>query len=416
MIEKTLLGKTPYGGKIFYLSSDKAYEIPAIRIFVSTQRPIKALVKEPISSTEDLIEYINKHPEIAKPYVKKILKFFHGDIGEMGRDALYFKSVSRLFTFESWVPVGATRGIKGVGTELSLRYVKAKDFIDLKNEKIKRINEESTKLYQELREDKVPKEDARYVLPLTAKTEEIIQIQLGRDLAKWASYLKKRPFKEAKAAGETILSWNEAENGFFSPQEEIPDSKIPLFKKDESLERKSKEKFLKKIHYNPLTQSLIWFSNRSISSFHQDVRNRQVYFWWPSWESALEDEEFYFPLTLPEEKREKFKEHCISLLEVSRKFWKKKEFELAVISLPLAKRLKVFSAIYGNRNIYETIRLRTCLRAQLEIRSQYQLIASLIKKDFPGELGPRCQTEGICFEPFKEKCPLYSRYVRKTNN
>ena len=411
MIEKTLLGGTPYGGKIFYLSSDKAYEIPAIRIFVSTQRPIKALVKEPISSTEDLIEYINKHPEIAKPYVKKILKFFHGDIGEMGRDALYFKSVSRLFTFESWVPVGATRGIKGVGTELSLRYVKAKGFIDLKNEKIKKINEESTELYEKLRE-KIPKEDARYALPLTAKTEEIIQIPLGRDLAKWASYLKREPFREAKSMGQVISSWNEAENGFFSPQEEIPDSKIPLFAKDESLERKSIEKSLKeKIHYDPCTQSLIWFSNRSISSFHQDVRNRQVYFWWPSWESTLQTQEFYFPPTL--KKREEFEEHCIRLLEAARKFWKRKEFELAILSLPLAKKMKVLSAIYGNRNIYETIRLRTCLRAQLEIRSEYQLIASLIKKDFPGELGPRCQTEGICFEPFKEKCPLYSRYVLK---
>jgi thymidylate synthase ThyX len=85
--------------------------------------------------------------------------------------------------------------------------------------------------------------------------------------------------------------------------------------------------------------------------------------------------------------------------------------QLAVYSTPLGKVMDLYCAIYGNGNIYETVRLRACMRAQLEIRNQYRLIAESLKEDFPEKLGARCETEGECFEPQKERCPLYSRYV-----
>ncbi|OYT45722.1 hypothetical protein B6U84_01785 [Candidatus Bathyarchaeota archaeon ex4484_40] len=415
MIEKILLGKTPFGGEIYYLQSDRPYDIPAVRIFVSVQKVMKEVFKEPIETVEEFIAYVNRHPEVSKPYVRKVLQYHHGDIGEMERYGFYIKAVSRLFTFLSWIPIGANRGIKGVGTELSLRYVEHKGFVDHRNGTLKRVEEESLALYRTLRNAKTAKEDARYVLPLSTMTEEIIHIQIGRDLAKWANYLKNEPFEEARAVGEALSRWNEEENGFSMPTAEMPASKMPLLSEDEDPQRILLKEFLAdkpgRIHYDPYTQALVWNSRRSIASFHQDVRNRQVYFWWPSWESVIEEEEFYTPPGIPAHLREAVQEHYRLLLEVSSNLFCRGETERAVYATPLGKIMDLYCAIYGNRNIYETVMLRACMRAQLEIRRQYRLIAESIKGDFPGKLGARCETERRCFEPRKELCPLYNRYV-----
>lgn len=86
---------------------------------------------------------------------------------------------------------------------------------------------------------------------------------------------------------------------------------------------------------------------------------------------------------------------------------------MAVYALPLGKKKDVFCALYGDGNIYETIRLRACMRVQTEIRNQYRIIAETIKESFPRKLGARCQTEEICFEPNKESCPFYGLWVSK---
>lgn len=413
MIEKTLLGKIPFGGEIFYLYSDRPYDIPAVRIFVSMQKTIREIVKEQIDTTEDFITYVNKHPEVSKRYVRSILRYHHGDIGEMESYGFYLRSVSRLLAFLGWVPIGGNRGIKGVGTELSLRYFEQKKgSINLPDERLNKTVEESGELYGRLRGVKMRKEDARHVLTLSSKTEEIMHIQIGRDLAKWANHLWSQPFEEAKSVGEILSKWNEKENGFSLPMKEMPVAKMPLLYKDEDNQRSLLQKFLadkpRRIHYDPYMQSLVWNSKRSIASFHQDIRNRQVYFWWPSWESAIGDDDFHTPPGLSKELREEIQEHFNSLIDLSNRFWRTSNYQLAVYAIPLGKRIDVFCALYGNGNIYETIRLRACMRAQTEIRNQYRLIAETIKKNFPGKLGARCETEGICFEPRKEKCPLWN--------
>lgn len=313
------------------------------------------------------------------------------------------------------MPIGANRGIKGVGTELSLRYCEAKGTIRLKDNRLKSLNEESIMLYQRLLKENVPREDARYVLTLATKTEEVVQIQLGRDLAKWASYLKNQPFEEVKSVGEVLSKWNEEENGFALPTEEIPEVGIPLKTKHEDKQRRVLQAFLSVkpggVHYDPYTQSLVWFSKRSIASFHQDVRNRQVYFWWPSWESVINDADFYLPYSFSREFEKEVRSHLLDMLETSKKYWRKEDSQSAVYALPLGKKMEVYCAIYGNSNIYETVRLRACMRAQLEIRNQYRLISKKIGEVFPLKLGARCEVEGTCFEPRKERCPLYRRYI-----
>jgi len=415
VIEEVLLGKTPFGGEIYYLQSDRPYDIPAVRIFVSVQKAMKGVVSEPIRTIEEFIAYVNRHPEVSKPYVRKVLQYHHGDVGEMERYGFYIKSVSRLFTFLSWIPIGANRGIKGVGTELSLRYVEHRGFITHQDRILKKVEEDSMNLYRMLRDAKTAKEDARCILPLSTVTEEIVHIQLGRDLAKWANYLRNEPFEEARAVGEALSKWNEEENGFSMPSTEMPASRMPLLSEDEDPQRGLLKEFLAEkprgIYYNPYTQALVWNSRRSIASFHQDVRNRQVYFWWPSWESVIREKDFYTPPHIPTSLRDSVQEHYNRLLKVSNNFYHQGNHQLAVYSTPLGKIMDLYCAIYGNRNIYETVRLRACMRAQLEIRNQYRLIAESIKGDFPGKLGARCETEGECFEPQKEQCPLYSRYV-----
>ena len=415
MIEKVLLGKTAFGGEVFYLRSDRVYDIPAVRIFASTQRRIRELVSEPVGTIEEFIDYLNAHPETSKPYLRKILSYHHGDIGELDFHGIYLKSVSRLFTFLGWMPIGANRGIKAVGTELSLRYCEARGSIDLPDGRLKSLSEESIALYQRLKEKKVPREDARYVLPLTTRTEEIDQIPLGRDLAKWASYMKSQPFDEAKGVGEILSKWNEEENGFTLPTEEVPEVGMPLKAEDEDEQRRVLRAFLSDkpgdVYYDPYTQSLVWLSKRSIASFHQDVRNRQVYFWWPSWESVINDTDFYLPHSFPQESEKEARSHFLDLLEASRKYWRGGNFQSAVYALPLGKKMEVYCAIYGNSNIYETVRLRACMRAQHEIRNQYRLILKKIGGRFPRKLGARCEVEGVCFEPKKERCPLYRRYI-----
>ncbi|MEM2876432.1 MAG: FAD-dependent thymidylate synthase [Candidatus Bathyarchaeia archaeon] len=417
MIEKVLLGKTPFGGEVFYIHSDRPYDIPAVRIFVSMQRTMRDLVEEQIDSMDGFIDYVNRHPEISKQYVRRILSYHHGDVGEMDEHGIYLNSVSRLLTFLTWIPIGANRGVKGVGTELSLRYSEGKGSINLPSGRLSRVDEESGELYVRLRERRVVKEDARYVLPLMTRTEEIMHVQLGRDLAKWANYLKNEPFEEAKVVGETLLKWNESESGFTLPKEEVPPARMPLLSKDEDSHRRLLEVFLadkqSKVHYDPYTQSLVWNSIRSISSFHQDVRNRQVYFWWPSWESTISDSDFYVPPRLPEGLRLDVQNHYSLLLDVSRRFCESGDWQSAVYSMPLGKKMDVYCALYGNWNIYETVRLRSCMRVQLEIRNQYRLIAEKLKNVFPGKLGARCEVEGVCFEPQREKCPLYRLHIIK---
>jgi len=193
---------------------------------------------------------------------------------------------------------------------------------------------------------------------------------------------------------------------------------MPL-KEERNREKEEIEKLLNL--YGPIRIGFIppfmvgWKSTGSISSYHQDVRNRQVVHYWPSWEDVVNSEGFVYPKTA-REFREQIEEIYAKQLELAREYWRNGEYDKAVYCLPLGKKMKVLSFVNGLKHIKDVIMLRTCLRAQWEIRERYSRIAGYLKR-FSGldelkNLGPRCKVEGRCFEPKKEKCPFYERYVK----
>ncbi|MEM3061277.1 MAG: FAD-dependent thymidylate synthase, partial [Candidatus Bathyarchaeia archaeon] len=363
-------------------------------------------------SVLELVDEINQSPSLAKRYVKAILSYSHGDIGEMGSFAFYLKGISRLATFLCWLPIGAKRGMQGVGTELSLRYVKPKESIALPE--LKSLNQESLKLYSHLIENGVSKEDARYILPLSIKTELIMQTPVGRETAKLANHLKRQSFLEVKAIADAIDAWNE-ENGFVFPFKEIPESNIPLKIDEESKRREELKKILsnRAATYSKDFETLIAYRKASIASMHQDVRNRQVYFYWPSWERVVNSFDFYTPKSLGKFKEEVFI-HLKKMHESGMDRWKTGKNDLAVYSTPLSKIMEIFSLIHGNQSIFYTVRLRACQRTQEEIRKHYlSLIPILRREGFPLRLGPMCVTDKKCFEFGKEKCSMYKSIIAK---
>ncbi|MEM3506256.1 MAG: FAD-dependent thymidylate synthase [Candidatus Bathyarchaeia archaeon] len=410
MLNYYLIGNTPYHGQIIVLEG-RPYEVAALRIFISTQKPMKKLgIKS--KNVLELINEINQNPSLAKQYVKEILSYSHGDIGEMGSIAVYLKDISRLASFLCWLPIGAKRGIQGVGTELSLRYVEPKNFVNLPG--LESLNQESLRLYSYLIENGVPREDARYILPLSTKTELIIQIPVGREIAKLANHLERQEFLELKTIANAIDVWNK-ENGFIFPFKEAPNSNIPIKMNEENIRRIELRKILhdKVAIYNKDFETLIAFRRASIASMHQDVRNRQVYFYWPSWERIITSFDFHIPKSL-----EKFKEEILTHLKKMHEFsmdkWNLGNYDLAVYSTPLSKTMEVFSLIHGDQSIFYTIRLRTCQRTQEEIRKYYlSLIPILYKEGFQLRLGPMCITDKKCFEFGKEKCSMYKSIIAK---
>ena len=202
MIEKKNLGKTEYGGEIYYLKADDPFSIPAVRAYVSTHITKRNVFTKRVRDTEEVIKYFSDNPQKAKKYIQHIIGFGHEDMGEGGYTGIYFKNFSRLFTFISWMPIRSWEKIYGVGTEMSLRYVTLKEdpFIEIEDRRIKDLNEEAFELYKLMIANKVPKEDARYIMPLSTKTEKIIQIPEGRMIRKLVNYLYSSEFEEVSQA------------------------------------------------------------------------------------------------------------------------------------------------------------------------------------------------------------------------
>ncbi len=418
------IGTTRYGGKIYFLEADNPYEIPAIRIFVSSRiKPEDGKNKESLKgiSTLGFIDYTNEGNYDVKKYVKKITSFFHGDIGEMGYTGLFISGISRALSFLCWIPIGSLRGIQGVGTERSLRYLSAKSFISHETPKLKNLEKEAFELYENLKDVGVPKEDSRTVLPLSTSTELILQIPVGRELEKWANYLLYNVsyLPEAAEIGKLVKNWNKEYSGFEVPEDEVVYSKFSLRKEESMLNNylSSVKGEIPDFYFDRKTMTVLanWKNGVPIFSAHQDVRNRQVYHLWSSWEEVVKSTKFYIPNTI---RKTKFEERVKNLYKRAYKlgleFLEDNKPELAIYSQPLSKKFEYISLISQLENIEYTVKLRTCLRAQEEIRSRYWKLATFLRKNgFPKKLGPRCMTKGKCFEPNKETCPMYKHFIKK---
>jgi thymidylate synthase ThyX len=418
MIEKELICKNSYGGEVSYLKATDPYSIPAVRVFVSTHISSKRIFDRKMESTEDVIEYFSQHPDRAKKYISYITNFGHGDMGEWGYTGFYFKNFSRFFTFYSWMPVRPWEKIYLVGTEMSLRYVVIEEnpFIKIGDNEVKKVNEKAFKLYKKMVENDVPKQDARYVMPLATKTEEIIQIPEGRMLEKFANYLYYNPLREINETGRMLKDFVKS-LGYSYPIEEAPNGM--MLKKNKNIEREMLEKNLRKYGKMQLAFfypfSVAWKAKGSIASYHQDVRNRQVVHYWPSWEEVIYSNSFVYPETAKDFHGE-IEQVYDKQLEISKRFWQREDYDNALYVLPLGKEMEVTSFVSGIEHIKDVTKLRTCLRAQWEIRSRYNTVKGFLKRiskelnieEF-SNLGPSCIVDNVCYEYKKENCPMYKK-------
>ncbi len=328
MIEKYRLGKTSYGGEIYWLEAEKPWEIPALRCVISTGK-----LRKEEADVEDAISYFNKNPSEAKDLVGRVYRQKHSSVAELSKEGVYLKGVSRLFTFVSWMAIGAPRGIQGVGTEKSLRRVKVKDFVDNGEKGIKELCENSFEMYKELARAGYELEDARYILPLATKTEEIIQVPLGRELGKWSNYLSSLYFTEAGEVGKTLKKLNLEKSGLDISELPSKENYMPLFMRDKIPQRKWLES-AKGCSYTPYFDTLVMSIKGSIASFHQQVRDRQERILWPSWEEVVMSDKYVLPSPL--KPRSRFIGDIYKTAQdLGEEFWKDSKIESAVFSQPL---------------------------------------------------------------------------------
>lgn len=400
MIEKFALGKTSYGGEVYWLEAEKPWEIPAIRCVISTGK-----IKKEEASVEEAINYFNKNLSEAKSLVTRVYEQKHSSIGETSTDGIYLKAVSRLFTFVGWMSIGAPRGLQGVGTEKSLRRVRAADYIDTGDKSLKRLCEKCLEKYRELSEAGYPIEDARYLLPLATRTEEILQIPLGRELGKWSNYLQQLYFTEAVEVGKILKKWNTEKSGVEVNELPSRENFMPLRNVDKIPERKYLERFTG-AYYFSLSDTFLMHARGSISSFHQEVRDRQERILWPSWEETVLNSIFVMPSSL-RTRKETLRSIYNDAQDLGKSLWEEGKKESAVYAQLLGKEMDVISSIHGRDNIIYTLMLRTCCMAQEEIRSRFRRAAEEIEKKFGSRPGPRCEIEGKCYEARRKECPQY---------
>jgi hypothetical protein len=301
-----------------------------------------------------------------------------------------------------------------VGTERSLRWVRAREFVKSSDAKLNRLSETAFEVYHKLLDGQIPQEDSRYALLLTTQTEEILQIPVGRELAKWARYMAAQPFGEAKSIGRHVARWNRRLSGLELPKEPPREEEfMPLLAQDVHVQRERLARSAG-ISYDPTTQTLTMCADGSIASWHQQVRDRQERLLWPAWQTVISSPAGIVPPSLTRSPlRHLLTElyHASHSLAVAR--WTGQDYEVAVLAQPLGRRIRVVSLIHGTHNIWYTVRLRACMAAQWEIRTRFRQVVTGIQPHFPHKLGARCETEGRCFEPRGKKCQLYAKYVKE---
>ncbi|OYT42233.1 MAG: hypothetical protein B6U78_01745 [Candidatus Aenigmarchaeota archaeon ex4484_224] len=437
LIEKIFLGRTSSGAEVYILKAKKPEVIAAVRSDVSTHKVSKKIFGELKSSVDDIIEYFSREEnyETAEKLVKRVTAS-HGDMGEYEYIGIYLKNVSRLTTLIGWIISGSLRKEYMPGTEKSLRYVPIEGSVEevfvqsLENYK---ILEKALDLYKRMVASGIPKEDARYILPLATKTEEILQPPPGRMTRKWIYYMLYSDYQEAREIGKILKDWYDKEYVDGASEEvriaDIPKSKLPLFKKGKTLSRRDLEKRLNSFdkireelyaHFDVISKTLTWNATTSISSFHQDIRNRQVYFDVESLEEVIIRKEIVIPTSIKISRfKEEFENLAKEMFEIAENLFRK-DPQQAVYYLPLGTKINFFGRITGEENIVDIVYLRTCRMAQSEIRARYILLGCYVSKIAEEEdieelkrLLPRCLRERRCFEFWRERCPVYKKWVKR---
>ena len=308
------------------------------------------------------------------------------------------------------------------------------------NKEVKELLNDAFMFYDEMRENGVPAEDARYVLPLYTRTNiqtlgdarELMHLHhMSRkpELPSVIRYVVEKMIEKAKEVAprlmkerETnyeVLAWYPSAQ-LFAQSNQLMKSLIERYdKKDlvvfidgcydaiplDDLERIIKERdetglaMLKHLHFT-------FLAKMSLACWHQAIRQRT---WDQSVESiydAIERGEFKMP---PSIERSKFNEAYQNFNEQLQELY----FKLVEDGVPsqeaigiISHALMVWDLIHINGwNAIHSIGKRTCTKAQWEIRGVATEIANEIKRRCP-ELGRFAEPQGIVYGrcPEREPC------------
>lgn len=316
------------------------------------------------------------------------------------------------------------------------------------NKQVQKVLAQSFELYEQMCESGIPKEDARFILPLLTKTN-IQTAGNARELSHlWfmcqqkgipsivKSVVDEMMFLAKKQAPHLFenygynyqpLAWYPATQLFYfeNPELErlIQENKeryvsligwhAAIMPTEEmmvrAIEEKSEEALanLKHIHFS-------FLCSMSIACLHQAIRQRT---WNHSTESlyqAISDKSEDRMVVPSSIKKSRFnsayrQQHrkMIELFDLLQKNGVDKSEAIGVIP----HSVRIYTLVHINGwNAIHAIGKRTCLAAQWEIRRITRKIAGFIKKEIPA-LGcwaePQCITYGSC--PEKEDCGYYQR-------
>ena len=424
LIEKIFLGRTSSGAEVYILKAKKPEVIAAVRSDVSTHKVSKKIFGELKSSVDDIIEYFSREEnyETAEKLVKRVTAS-HGDMGEYEYIGIYLKNVSRLTTLIGWIISGSLRKEYMPGTEKSLRYVPIEGSVEevfvqsLENYK---ILEKALDLYKRMVASGIPKEDARYILPLSTAAVHLHQNTNFVGLANIYRAIKSEnslvPSLISDVVNEALCELNKEEPILFRKDLiEIFNSSgrgypvANMFSKtnkwlSEISENENVIKFSRKIDERLLEEAkrfddhaltFLSLTNRkdsvegyvapmSLSAWHQFMRNDTVKQSVESIYDSVKRKDFVIPDSIEGTKHE---EEFIDLFNESIDFYDKASLVYgeadSIGVVPNSLKIYVAFDFDGYNSLTGFMRDRTSKAAQWEIRNIAQEVKSLIEKESP---------------------------------
>jgi thymidylate synthase ThyX len=371
--------------KISYLE-DKPYILAALGVKIS-----QSLFEKNI---DELYEECRADEAGSKKLVNDIIKKHgHYILSDFLPYAVILDELTRFAAIYLWRNINVHNLIYGAGIEASLRVVRPKRYKEILGD----IGKMAFEVYEKAI-DKVPEQDARYVLPEGTITRMIFSSP-PRYLGKLANSLKKKPLDELVEIGEKLEVLVKEKFGL-EIQEGTP-SDWEFFGKKEIKENIS-------IIYagTPQSISLDMGVTGSLAMHAQLVRQRQLLCNLEPLEGIARRGRFVVPSSFPNDIRKEYKEIANQAHQKQIELIEKKDSNF-VYFLLLGQ--DACSMIYGKGfGVIETSRARSEGVAQWEIRNKVgiPLTLELAKhNELRKEIGPRCWREGRCIEPktFREK-------------
>ena len=377
---------------------DKPVMLAALAVKVS-QTPFEQ------GTIQELYEECQKKPNNSQRLVNRIIKKNrHLIFGDFLPYAITLEDVSRLAAIYLWRNVNVHNLIFGAGIEASLRVIKPNRY----NETASDLGRVALRAYEQLLEQGIPNQDARYILPQGILTRMIFTAP-PRYLIKLADILKSAPLLELQEVAEAISMIVLEKFSLEIPKETIP-SEWNFWGREDIVQENSID-YRKKLHSLSLNMKI----RGSLSMYAQLVRQRQLLCEIESLESIAQFSKFVVPPSFSPKAKEHYQNIAFLARQKQLQMIKEKNPNF-VYFLLMGQEAKAM--IYGKGSgVIETSRARSEGVAQWEIRNAVGIPITRELAKYPElekEIGPRCWREGRCSEPeiFKTQksiCPAFAK-------